>query len=154
MAFLLFITHNFAFSREANIAEKKAAYQKIIGEKFPEKVGKDSTTVKSEKTKIKVTSNEPTRKSPRMVPAVNYKEQLPVFENKIPRPKADISDGWLISESNHRKCGMCDKVLATVFELKSHIEKKHTRVLFNCPICEQPMYSKANLKKHYVESHK
>ena len=125
-----------------------------MGEKFPEKDCKDSSTVKSQKRKSKVVYKEPTRKSPRMGPAVNYREQLPLLENKKSRRKAKVSENLLLSETDHKICDACGQVFYTVSKLKDHMKNNHIRVLFNCPICEQPMYSKPNLKKHYMQRHK
>ena len=125
-----------------------------MGEKFPEGGCKDSTTVKSQRPKSKVVLNEPTRKSPRMAPTVNYKEKLPLVENKKSRLNVTVSESRLLSEANHKTCDVCGQVFSTVSKLKDHMKNSHIRVLFNCPICEQPMYSKPNLRKHYMQSHK
>ena len=70
-----------------------------MGEKFPEKDCKDSSTVKSQKRKSKVVYKEPTRKSPRMGPAVNYREQLPLLENKKSRRKVKVSESLLLARA-------------------------------------------------------
>ena len=58
------------------------------------------------------------------------------------------------SEECLKYCGICKASFKTVDILRNHINKSHVRRLFNCPICELPMFSKDNLKNHFKLNHK
>ena len=57
-------------------------------------------------------------------------------------------------QKNSIFCKVCDLEYTDIAELKCHIKSVHKRMLFNCPICEYPMFSKSNLKNHYKLNHR
>ena len=156
LQFLFLLLLIFCLLREENIAEKKRAYFEIMGEEFPEKTG---TSKEQKRANLKVQKNQATRKSPRVIPAATYKEVSlePSKMKSINQAKKYESDEFSSNESskqsNQNKCNLCSDSFKTATMLESHLTVAHVRVLYNCPICELPMFSKSNLSSHYKQNH-
>ena len=127
-----------------------------MGEKFPDK---SEPSVQPRKRTSKV-SNQPTRKSSRNMPIVTYNELSPVASKKrsVDRKiKEKNSESCEVSVSEKiqstQQCGICKVSFQTSSMLQSHMRITHVRVLYNCPLCEKPMYSQSKLRKHYKQNH-
>ena len=146
--------------RDDIIAEKKLKYFECTGEVFPDGEKSLKRKAKSKNKNIEMTCSAPTRKSSRISSSspINYKEQTLDRKKQQQKISKFRSPEETSSEDKSEKClkycGICKASFKTVDILRNHLNKSHVRMLFNCPICELPMYSKDNLKKHFKLNHK
>ena len=155
--------------REENIEEKKAMFKISTGEDYPEDYPK-KVKRKPKKKVPQVIASVNLRKSLRNVKIVNYKEHVGSLittsrgkrlkpqntggnstETNVQTEKTKIEVSC--EEQSDIICELCKENLKTSSKLRIHFQKYHKRTLFNCLVCELPMFSKANLKKHYKINH-
>ena len=155
--------------RDKNIVEKKAMFKISTGEDYPEEneTRKKKVNRKPRKKVPQVIASVNLRKSLRNVKIVNYKEHAGylvstsrgkrlephntgghTFDTNVQSEKKQICE-----EQSDKVCELCKEDLQTSSKLRIHYKKCHKRIVFNCPVCELPMFSKANLKKHYKMNH-
>ena len=59
-----------------------------------------------------------------------------------------------IKVNSLKSCTKCNDDFQDLAELKNHINKYHKRKMFNCPVCELPMFSKEKYKMHFSNNHR
>ena len=133
-----------------------------MGEPYPE-IEKPVQKSRKRKLKKETTIGRPaTRKSPRLCPDVDYKDnslKKDGFKKIIPNScvNSEVPNLSENKENNGNKevkyCDLCHSEFETVVLLKTHMNMSHKRTLYNCPVCELTMYSKENLKRHYKHNH-
>ena len=133
-----------------------------MGEPYPE-IEKPVQKSRKRKLKKETTIGRPaTRKSPRLCPDVDYKDnslKKDGFKKIIPNScvNSEVPNLSENKENNGNKevkyCDLCHSEFETVVLLKTHMKMSHKRTLYNCPVCELTMYSKENLKRHYKHNH-
>ena len=157
--------------RDQNIEEKKAMFKISTGEDYPEEYP-NKVKRKPRKKVPQVIASVNLRKSLRKVKIVNYKEHVGYListsssrgkrlkpqntggnttETNVKTEKTQIE--VFCEEQSDKVCELCKEDLKTSSKLRIHFQKYHKRILFNCPVCQLPMFSKANLKKHYKMNH-
>ena len=135
--------------RDEIVEDKKAFYKLVMGRDYPEEGDNRVKSGKKKQQKKKSPRKQTDiilRKSLRNLKTIDYKETSNYFDNKASSTSEQKTLKSKKTKSEHRGTNEDGT--------EEHpIPQSHKRVLFNCPMCELPMFSKENLKKHYVTSH-
>ena len=133
--------------RDRNVQEKERVYEETMGHKFPGSENKENENLnkRKKKTKDKV-ARSATRKSSRICKIINYKEPSDELKQTVKSEE--------MKQVKLNNCEMCHVEFKTAEMLDTHMKLGHRRKLFNCLLCELPMYSKGKLKEHYNLEHK
>ena len=143
--------------RDRNVQEKERVYEETMGHKFPGSGNREDENFKNRKKKTKdKVARSTTRKSSRICKKINYKE--PSDEVKQTAQSEEIKQAKISEETKPVKlnnCEMCHVEFKTaeMLDTRMKLGHSHRRKLFNCLLCELPMYSKGKLKEHYNLEH-
>ena len=122
-----------------------------MGRDYPEecdyRVKPDKKKQKMKKSPKKET-NFILRKSLRNLKTVDYKETSNFFDNRASSTSEQKATNSKTKKSVPKGTNEAPKVTQRLV-----VCNPVKRILFNCPMCELPMFSKENLKKHYKSSH-
>ena len=149
--FLFFILH-----RDKNIKEREAKFKEIFGYSLKPKA-KPFAKMTAKKIQLKPKSQDPVRRSPRLLSLTKHSHTIEHKTAKKSSKKAVTVDGLLEStcsdQSSQFQCSVCEKSFKFRNSLVKHKTSAHTDVVFSCDICRKNFALKESVLRHKRSHH-